>query len=135
MDDAAIRCGVDRLSEVPVVVATAIGEEHDVLSWLGERARLVIHVEVFDLDLLCPYNLCDAADMSLKVLHGCDRIFLEPKATVVKPCNAGVVVAPCGNDVVHVPLELHACPSSCLLILPSRDTITIRRRSKCTESI
>ena len=107
MDATPIRYGVDRLGEVPVVVAAAIRKEYDVLSWLGERARFVIHVEVLDLDLLRSYKLRDAANISLEVLHGRDRIDLEPKAAVVKPCDAGVGVAPCGNDVVHVPLELH----------------------------
>ena len=112
VDDAPIRRGVDRLGEEPVVIAAAIGEEHDVLARLGERARLIIHVEVLDLDLLRPYKLRDAADIALEVLHGRDRIDLEPKATVIKPCNAGVGVASCRNDVVHVPLEPHVFFSS-----------------------
>ena len=114
VDNAATRRGVDRLGEEPVVIAAAIGEEYDVLARLGERARLIVHVEVLDLDLPRPYKLRDAADIPLEVLHGRDRIDLEPKAAVVKPCNAGVGVASCGNDVVHVPLEPHVFFSSLL---------------------
>lgn len=123
VDNAATRRGVDRLGEEPVVIAAAIGEEYDVLARLGERPLRIVHVKILDLDLPRPYKLCDAADMPLEVLHGRDRIDLEPKATVVKPCNAGLGVASCGNDVVHVPLEPHVffssllCGSRCLVLL------------------
>ena len=71
MQLCASRLGVDRL-RIELVAVRPIGviataEQHDVLARLGERARLVVVVQILDLDRLCSAELRDLTQVCLNV--------------------------------------------------------------------